>query len=90
MIVNDNVLDKLLDRIRKIIYISKFDFNKIKVDADDKLPNDIIENENMMVLITQIIKDDGKCYPQMFLQETLYDEQRMVDSNKKKFCLMLI
>ena len=52
MIVNDNVLDKLLDRIRKIIYISKFDFNKIKVDADDKLPNDIIENENMMVLIT--------------------------------------
>ena len=44
----------------------------------------------MMVLITQIIKDDGKCYPQMFLQETLYDEQRMVDSNKKKFCLMLI
>lgn len=54
MIVNDNVLDKLLDRIRKIIYINKFDFNKIKVDADDKLPNDITENENMMVLIMMV------------------------------------
>lgn len=54
MIVNDNVLDKLLDRIRKIIYINKFDFNKMKVDADDKLPNDITENENMMVLIMMV------------------------------------
>ena len=63
----------------------------MEIDTDDKLPNDIIENGNIMVLITYLIKYNGKYYPQIFSEEALYDEQKMqncyllVDSNQKFF-----
>ena len=46
----------------------------MEIDTDDKLPNDVIENGNIMVLITYLIKYNGKYYPQIFSEEALYDE----------------
>ena len=39
--VNNYMLDKVLDTIREIIGIEKFDDTKISIDLDDKLPDDI-------------------------------------------------
>ena len=44
------------------------------IDTDDKLPNDVTL-QNAVILITCIIKNDDKCYPQLFLEEALYYEK---------------
>ena len=38
--------------------------------TDDKLPDDITF-KNVLILMTCVIKDDDKFYPQPFLEETL-------------------
>ena len=38
------------------------------IDTDDKLP-DYITFKNFVILMTCAIKDDGKFYPQRFLEE---------------------
>ena len=43
------------------------------IDTDDTLSDDIIF-KNAVVLMTSVIKDDGKFYPQMFLEEALDDK----------------
>ena len=43
------------------------------IDTDDKLPG-YIALKNVVILITCIIKDDNKFYPQIFLEKTLYNE----------------
>ena len=71
--VDDYIRDKVLDKIKKIIGFEKFEDIKILIEADDKLLDDITL-ENVVILITWIIKDDHKFYPQLFLKETLFDE----------------
>ena len=71
--VNDYVLDKVLDKIKKIINIIKFNDTKILIDTDDKLPG-YIAFKNIVILITRIIKGDDKFYQQIFLEKTLYNE----------------
>ena len=39
LIVDDYMLDKVLDKIKKTIGIEKFHDTKILIDTDDKLPN---------------------------------------------------
>ena len=56
---DDYMLYKVLDKIKEILVIEKFDNTKILIDADDKLPNDITLR-NVLILITCIIKDDNK------------------------------
>ena len=68
-----NILDKVLDKIKNIIGIEKFDDTKILIETDGKLPDDITI-KNFVILITWIIKDDGNFYPQLFWEETLYNE----------------
>ena len=41
--VDDNILDKVSDKIKKIISIKKFDDIKVLIDIDDKLPDDIFK-----------------------------------------------
>ena len=36
--LDDNILDKVLDKIRKIIGAEKFDDTNILIGTDDKLP----------------------------------------------------
>ena len=71
--VNDYVLDKVLDKIKETIGVAKIDDTKILIATDDKL-SDYITLKNTVVLVTCIIKDDGKFYPKIFLEETLYNE----------------
>ena len=57
LMVDDYVLDKALERIKKIIGTEIFDNTKILIDTDDILPDEITF-KNVAVLLT-----DGKCYP---------------------------
>ena len=70
MIVDDYIFSKVLDKIKKVISIEKFDDTKSLIDIDDKLSVDFTL-KNMVILITCIIKNDGKFYPQIFLEEVL-------------------
>ena len=70
--VHDYTLVKVLGKI-KGIGIEKLDDTKILIDTDDKLPDDITF-KNAVILMAFIIKDGDKFYPQLFLEETLFDE----------------
>ena len=59
LLVDDYMLDKVLDKIREIIGIEKFD-NKILIDTVYTLKNDINNNN--------VRKGDGWFYPQIFLE----------------------
>ena len=63
--VGDYTLDKVLDKIKRIC-IKKLNSIRILIDTDDKLPDDV-------TLMICIIKDDGKFYLELSLEETLYD-----------------
>ena len=71
LMVNDYMLDKVLGKIAEMIGIEKFDDTKIFIDADDKLSNDIIF-KNIVILITCVITDDNKFYLQLLLEEALF------------------
>ena len=70
MIVDDYIFSKVLDKVKKVISIEKFDDTKSLIDIDDKSSVDFTL-KNMVILITCIIKNDGKFYPQIFLEEVL-------------------
>ena len=67
----DDMLDKVLDKIKEIIGIEKSDNTKILIDTEDKLPNDITL-KNVAILITCVINDDNKFYWQLFLEKSLF------------------
>ena len=70
MVIECNILVKVLHMIKKIIDIEKFDYIKFLTDADDKLPDDITF-KNVVMLITCAIIDGDKSYPQLFLEYVL-------------------
>ena len=73
LMVDDCALDTVLDRIKRID-IEELDDAKILIDGDDKLPDDTTL-QNDVILMTCVIKDcDKNIYPQLFLEEVLYDE----------------
>ena len=69
---DDYVLDELLDKIKEIIGIEKFDNTKTFTDTDDKLPDDITL-KYAVILIMCVMKDDNKFHPQLFLEEVLLE-----------------
>ena len=69
--VDNYMLNIVLDKIEKITGIEKFDNTKILIDTDDKLPDDITL-KNVVILITCVIKDNGKSYLQIFLEKALF------------------
>ena len=73
LMVNDYMLDKIVEKTKETIAIVKFDDTEILNDADDTLP-DYITLKNVATLIICITKDDKKLYPQIFLEDTLYNE----------------
>ena len=47
---------------------------KIKFNSDDDLPlNKSLKFHNMTVIIRSVFEEDGKLYPQVFLDDTLYE-----------------
>ena len=59
--VDDYMLDKILDKIKEIMGIEKFDDTKILIDSDDKM-SDYITFKNVVILMTCIMKDGNKFY----------------------------
>ena len=50
------------------------DYMKTKFNSDDDLPlNKQLKFHNMTITIRSVFKEDGKLYPQDFLDDTLYE-----------------
>ena len=50
------------------------DYMKIKLNSDDNLPlNKPLKFHNMTITIRSEFEEDGKLYPQVFLDDTLYE-----------------
>ena len=50
------------------------DYMKIKFDSDDNLPlNKILKFRILIIIIRNIFEKDGKYYPQIFLDDCLYE-----------------
>ena len=50
------------------------DFMKIKFNSDDNLPlNKPLKFHNMTIIIRSVFEEDGKLYPQVFLDDALYE-----------------
>ena len=50
------------------------DFMKIKFDTDDNLSlNKALTLHNMTIIIRSVFDEDGKFYPQIYLDECLYE-----------------
>ena len=65
-----DMLDKVLDKIKKVTSIENVDDTKVLTDTDDKLPDDVTL-KNALILITYNIKYDDKFYLQRFLEKAL-------------------
>ena len=47
---------------------------KIKFNSDDSLPlNKTLRLHNMTIMVQSVFEEDGKYYPQIFLDECLYE-----------------
>ena len=47
---------------------------KIKCNSDDNLPlNKILKLHNLTVTVRSVFEEDGKYYPQVFLDECLHE-----------------
>ena len=47
---------------------------KIKANSDDNLPlNKPLKFHNMTIIIRSVLEEDGKLYPQVFLNDALYE-----------------
>ena len=71
--IDDYMLDKVLDKIKEILGIGKFNDTKILIVIDYKRPDDITL-KNFVILMTYVIKYYDRLYLQLFLEEALYDE----------------
>ena len=72
------MVDKLLDNIKEIIAIEKFDETKILINMDDQL-SDQITLKRVVILLTWywryiVIKDGDNPFPQLSLDNSNYGE----------------
>ena len=72
----NNVFSGIRDKIKEINSDEcdyEKDYMKIKFNSDDNLPlNKPLKFHNMTITIRSVFKEDGKLYPQVFLDDTLY------------------
>ena len=72
LMLNNNILNKALHKIKMMIDIKRFDDTKILIHIDDKVA-DKVTLKKFVISIACIIKDDDEdefC-PKMFLEEAL-------------------
>ena len=73
----DDVFNGIRDKIREIINNEcdyEKDYMKIKFNSDDDLPlNKSLKFRLMTITIIHVFEEDGKFYPQVFLDDTLYE-----------------
>ena len=74
---HNNVFSGIIDKIKKLSNDEcdyEKDYMKIKFNSDDNLPlNKPLKFHNMTITIRSIFEEDGKLYPQVFLDDTLYE-----------------
>ena len=72
-----DVWDGITDKIKKLSSAKcdyEKDYMKIKFNSDDDLPlNKPLKFHNMTITIRSVFEEDGKLYPQVFLDDTLYE-----------------
>ena len=55
------------------------DYMKIKFDSDDNLPlNKVLKFHVLTIIIRNVFEKDGKYYPQIFLEDCLYDAWNII------------
>ena len=73
----NDVFNRIRDKIKEINSDEcdyEKDYMKIKFNSDDDLPlNKPLKFHNMTITIRSVFKEDGKLYPQVFLDDTLYE-----------------
>ena len=73
----NNVFNAIKDKITEVNSSEcdyEQDYMKIKFNSDDDLPlNKSLKFHLMTITIRHIFKEDGKLYPQLFLDDTLYE-----------------
>ena len=73
----NNVFNGIRDKIKEINNNEcdyEKDYMKIKFNSDDNLPlNKPLKFHNMTITIRSVFEEDGKLYPQVFLDDTLYE-----------------
>ena len=66
-----------MDKIKKVSNDDcdyEKDYMKIKFNSDDNLPlKKPLKFHNMAITIRSVFGEDGKLYPQVFLDDTLYE-----------------
>ena len=74
---HNDVFNGIRDKIKEINSDEcdyEKDYMKIKFNSDDNLPlNKPLKFHNITITITFVFKEDGKLYPQVFLDDTLYE-----------------
>ena len=70
--VDDYMLNKALGKIKEIIGIQKFDYTNIWLIQMINFQMILLYDITFVILITCFIKDYGKFYLQIFLQEAFY------------------
>ena len=73
----NDIFNGIIDKIKEISNYEcdyEKDYLKIKFNLDDDLPlNKPLKLHNMTITIRSVFKEDGKLYPQVFLNDTLYE-----------------
>ena len=73
----NDVFNRITDKIKEVSNDGcdyEKDYIKIKLNSDDDLPlNKPLKFHNMTITIRSVFKEDGKLYPQVFLDDTLYE-----------------
>ena len=73
----DDVFNGIRNKIKKIGGDERDfekDYMKIKFNSDDDLPlNKQLKFHNMIITTRSVLEEDGKLYPQVFLDGTLYE-----------------
>ena len=73
----NDVFNGIMDKIKEVSNDEcdyEKDYMKIKFNSDDNLPlNKPLKFHNMTITIRSLFEEDGKLYPQVFLDDTLYE-----------------
>ena len=74
---NSDVFNEIMSKIRAIgddWFEYEKDYMKIKFSSDDDLPlNKPLKFHNITIIIRSVFGEDGKLYPQVFLDDSLYE-----------------
>ena len=69
-----NGIKNKFEEVSSVEYDYEKDYMKIKFNSDDSLPlNKPLKFHNMTVIIRPVFEEHGKLYPQIFLDDALYE-----------------